>query len=92
MTQTITVDEGWAYVFVAVEHADSEVVSMHAARWADRFEALERFTKVVSVLRIHRALVWHVVIDVPSRSWLPTTYPVNFQDKIECLGSKLRPP
>ena len=41
MTQTITVGEGRAYVFVAVEHANSEVVGMHAARSANRFEALE---------------------------------------------------
>ena len=30
MTQTITVAEGRAYVFVAVEHANSEVVGIHA--------------------------------------------------------------
>ena len=33
MTQTITVEEGRACVFVAVEHANSEVVGIHAARW-----------------------------------------------------------
>ena len=32
MTQTITVEEGRAYVFVAVEHANSEVVGIYAAR------------------------------------------------------------
>ena len=32
MTQTITIGEGRAYVFVAVEHANSEVVGIHAAR------------------------------------------------------------
>ena len=36
MTQTITVAEGRAYVFVAVEHANSEVVGIHAARSASR--------------------------------------------------------
>lgn len=41
MTQTITIGEGRAYVFVAVEHANSEVVGIHAARSANRFEALE---------------------------------------------------
>ena len=34
MMQTITVTEGRAYVFVAVEHANSEVVGIHAARLA----------------------------------------------------------
>ena len=41
MTQTVTVDEGRAYVFVTVEHANSEVVGIHASRSASRFEALE---------------------------------------------------
>ena len=41
MTQTVTVEEGRAYVFVAVEHANSEIVGIHAARSANRFEALE---------------------------------------------------
>jgi putative transposase len=41
MTQTITTREGRANVFVAVEHANSEVVGIHASRSANRFEALE---------------------------------------------------
>jgi putative transposase len=41
MTQTITVGEGRAYVFVAVEHANSEVVDIHASHSANRFGALE---------------------------------------------------
>ena len=32
MTQTITIREGRANVFVAVEHANSEVVGIHASR------------------------------------------------------------
>ena len=41
MTQTVTVGEGRAYVFIAAEHANSEVVGIHASRSANRFEALE---------------------------------------------------
>src|SRR6478672_5011102 len=41
MTQTVTIREGRANVFVAVEHANSEVVGIHASRSANRFEALE---------------------------------------------------
>src|SRR5882724_1162369 len=41
MTQTITIWEGRANVFVAVEHANSEVIGIHASRSANRFEALE---------------------------------------------------
>src|SRR5208283_4129537 len=41
MSQTVTLAEGRAYVFVAVEHANSEIIGIHAARSANRFEALE---------------------------------------------------
>ena len=41
MTQTVTLDEGRANVFVAAEHANSEVAGAHAARSANRIEALE---------------------------------------------------
>jgi hypothetical protein len=40
VTQTITIQEGRANVFVAVEHANSEVVGIHASWSANRFEAL----------------------------------------------------
>ena len=36
MTQTITIREGRANVFVAVEHANSEVIGIHASRSANR--------------------------------------------------------
>jgi putative transposase len=41
MTQTVTVLDGVARVFVAVDHANSECVGIHAARSGNRFEALE---------------------------------------------------
>jgi hypothetical protein len=44
MSQTLSPSlarEGRANVFVAVEHANSEVVGIHASRSANRFEALE---------------------------------------------------
>ena len=34
MSQTVTLEEGRAYVFVAVEHANSEIIGIHAARSA----------------------------------------------------------
>jgi hypothetical protein len=69
MTQTITIEEGRAYVFVAVEHANSEVVGIHAARSANRFEAGAGAPGSASVLRIDRTWcgAW---IDAASRSWL----------------------
>ena len=48
MTQTITIREGRANVFVAVEHANSEVIGIHASRSANRFEALEPVRRVHS--------------------------------------------
>ena len=70
MTQTITVREGRANVFVAVEHANSEVVGIHASRSANRFEALEPVRQ--GVHRCFGAIAprcgaW---IEAASRSWL----------------------
>jgi putative transposase len=41
MTETVTVNEGKAFVFVAIAPCSGEVVGLHAARRATRFEALE---------------------------------------------------
>src|SRR3712207_2843840 len=41
MTETVTLNEGRARVFVAVDHCSGECVGSHAARSGNRFEALE---------------------------------------------------
>ncbi len=41
MTATMTVGEGAAFVFVAVDHCTTECIGLHAATRANRFEALE---------------------------------------------------
>ena len=41
MTATVTVAEGTAYVFVAVDHCTTECLGLHAAKSGSRFEALE---------------------------------------------------
>lgn len=41
MTQTVTLAEGVARVFVAVDHCNSECLGIHADRSANRFQALE---------------------------------------------------
>ncbi|MFQ5601620.1 MAG: transposase, partial [Candidatus Krumholzibacteriia bacterium] len=41
LTATATVEEGQASVFIAVDHCTGECVGIHAAREANRFEALE---------------------------------------------------
>ena len=66
MSQTVTLEEGRAYVFVAVEHANSEIVGIHAARSANRFEALEGGASVLRRRRARRG-AW---AQAASRSWL----------------------
>lgn len=41
MTQTVTLSEGLAHVFVAVDHCNTECVGIHADKSANRFQALE---------------------------------------------------
>ena len=41
MTSTVTVGEGAACVFVAVDHCTTECIGLHAAKRGSRFEALE---------------------------------------------------
>ena len=55
MSQTVTLWEGWAHVFVAVEDANSEIVGIHVARSANRFEALGPPAGGASAFRLHCA-------------------------------------
>src|SRR5512135_2779051 len=41
MTQSVTLAEGLAHVFVAVDHCNSECIGIHADKSANRFQALE---------------------------------------------------
>ena len=54
MTETVTLAEGSARVFVAVDHCSGECVGSHAAASGDRFEALEPIRQ--GVLRHFAAL------------------------------------
>jgi putative transposase len=87
MTQTFTIREGRANVFAAVEHANSEVVGIHASRPANRFEALEPVRQ--GVRRCIVAIRPGGVL-AASRSWLKL-YVRRFQDEIECLGIEASP-
>ena len=80
MTETITIREGRTNVFVAVEHANSEVVGIHASRSANRFEALEPVRQ--GVHRCFGAIAPGVARDYMSG---------DFQDEIECLGIEASP-
>jgi transposase InsO family protein len=90
MTQTITVEEGRAYVFVAVEHANSEVVGIHASRSANRFEALEPVRQ--GVHRCFGAIAPGVACGLKLRHDHGSNYMSgDFQDEIECLGIEASP-
>ena len=70
MSQTVTLEEGRADVFVAVEHANSEIIGIHAARSANRFEALEPVRQ--GVHRCFGSIAPGVArgLKLASRSWL----------------------
>lgn len=40
-TRALTVDDGWCWIFVAVEHWNAECVGWHVCKTGDRFAALE---------------------------------------------------
>jgi putative transposase len=90
MTQTVTVAEGRAYVFVAVEHANSEIVGIHAARSANRFEALEPVRQ--GVRRCFGAIAPGVACGLKLRHDHGSNYMSgDFQDEIKCLGIEASP-
>ena len=90
MTQTITIREGRANVFVAVEHANSEVVGIHASRSANRFEALEPVRQ--GVHRCFGAIAPGVARGLKLRHDHGSNYMSgDFQDEIECLGIEASP-
>ena len=90
MTQTITIREGRANVFVAVEHANSEVIGIHASRSANRFEALEPVRQ--GVHRCFGAIAPGVARGLKLRHDHGSNYMSgDFQDEIECLGIEASP-
>ena len=90
MTQTVTVEEGRAYVFVAVEHANSEAVGIHASRSANRFEALEPVRQ--GVHRCFGSIAPTVARGLKLRHDHGSNYMSgDFQDEIECLGIEASP-
>ena len=90
MSQTVTLEEGRAYVFVAVEHANSEIVGIHAARSANRFEALEPVRQ--GVHRCFGAIAPGVAHGLKLRHDHGSNYMSgDFQDEIKCLGIEASP-
>jgi putative tryptophan/tyrosine transport system substrate-binding protein len=83
--------EGRAYVFVAVEHANSEVVGIHASRSASRFEALEPIRQ--GVHRCFGAIGLGAARGLKLRHDHGSNYMSgDFQDEIDASASRRRPP
>ena len=90
MSQTVTVEEGRAYVFVAVEHANSEIIGTHAARSANRFEALEPVRQ--GVYRCFGSIAPGVARGLELRHDHGSNYMSgDFQSEIKCLGIEASP-
>lgn len=90
MTETITTQEGNAYVFVAVEHASSELVGVHAASSANRFEALEPVRQ--GVHRCFGPIAPGVAHGLRLRHDHGSNYMSrDFQNEIKCLGIEASP-
>ena len=85
MTETITAAEGVARVFIAVDHANSEVVGIHASKSGNRFEALEPVRQ--GVLRHFGAIGPGVAAGLRLRHDHGSNYMSgDFQAEITCLG------
>jgi len=85
MTETITACEGVARVFIAVDHANSEVVGIHASKSGNRFEALEPIRQ--GVLRHFAAIGPGVAAGLTLRHDHGSNYMSgDFQAEIKCLG------
>ena len=90
MTQTVTLTEGVAYVFVAVDHCNSECVGIHANGSANRFQALEPVRQ--GVRRHFRAIGKDVAAGLKLRHDHGSNYMSHdFQSEIAFLGIDASP-
>jgi putative transposase len=90
MTEAVTVRDGRARVFVAVDHCSGECVGNHAARSGNRFEALEPVRQ--GVLRHFGAIEKGVAKGLSLRHDHGSNYMSgDFQDEIGFLGIESSP-
>jgi putative transposase len=90
MTETVTLKEGRARVFVAVDHCSGECVGSHAARSGNRFEALEPVRQ--GVLRHFGRIGKDVAKGLSLRHDHGSNYlSRDFQDEIAFLGIESSP-
>ena len=90
MTETVTLKEGRARVFVAVDHCSGECVGSHAAASGNRFEALEPIRQ--GVLRHFGAIGRNVAEGLALRHDHGSNYMSrDFQSEIRFLGVESSP-
>jgi transposase InsO family protein len=90
MTETVTLNEGRARVFVAIDHCSGECVGSHAARSGNRFEALEPVRQ--GVLRHFGRLERDAAKGLALRHDHGSNYMSgDFQDEIAFLGVESSP-
>jgi putative transposase len=90
MSQTVTLVEGVAHVFVAVDHCNSECVGIHADKRANRFQALEPVRQAVR--RHFRAIGKNVAAGLRLRHDHGSNYMSDdFQAEIAFLGIEASP-
>jgi putative transposase len=90
MTETVTLKDGRARVFVAVDHCSGECVGSHAARSGNRFEALEPVRQ--GVLRHFGRIERDAAKGLTLRHDHGSNYMSgDFQDEIAFLGIESSP-
>ena len=90
MTQTVTLGEGLAHVFVAVDHCNTECVGIHADKSANRFQALEPIRQ--GVRKHFGAIGKNVATGLKLRHDHGSNYMSHdFQEEIAFLGVESSP-
>jgi putative transposase len=85
LTTTMTVEDGQVAVFIAVDHATAELVGVHAAKRATRYEALEPLRQ--GVRRCFGAIAANVALGLTVRHDHGSQYVSDaFQNELEFLG------
>ena len=90
MTQTVTVAEARAHVFIAVDHCNGECIGIHADRSANRSQALEPIRQ--GVAKHFGAVAKDIATGLKLRHDHGSNYMSNdFQKEIDFLGIKASP-
>ena len=87
MTATVTVAEGAAFVFVAVDHCATACIGLHAAKRGNRFEALEPIRQGIRERFGASATAWPVGCGCVTTTGR-TTWPTIFNRRSRSSASK----